>query len=71
LHPDTPRYSYVYTVALHDAEQTLETLRVLEETHARHRYDREVLTALVVFAQEVGDVETVRRHAATLRALAP
>jgi Tfp pilus assembly protein PilF len=71
LRPDTPRYSYVYAVALHDAGQARKAIRVLEETHARHRYDREVLTALVAFAQEAGDMETARRYAATLRALAP
>jgi Tfp pilus assembly protein PilF len=58
-------------VALHDTGQTRQAMRVLEATHARHRYDREVLTALVTFAQEAGDVEAARRYAATLRALAP
>jgi Tfp pilus assembly protein PilF len=71
LQPDSPRYSYVYAVALHDSGQTRQALRILEEAHARHRTDRDILTALVALAQEVGDMEAARRYAAALRALAP
>jgi tetratricopeptide (TPR) repeat protein len=71
LRPDDPRYSYVYAVALHDTGRPREAIRVLEQTHARHPYDREVLVALVTYAQEAGDMETARRYADKLRALTP
>jgi Tfp pilus assembly protein PilF len=71
LRPDLPRYSYVYAVALHATGKPRQALRVLEATHARHRYDREVLSALFTFSQELGDQEAARHYATKLRALSP
>jgi Tfp pilus assembly protein PilF len=71
LSPEVPRYSYVYAVALHAAGKPQEAIRVLEETHARHRYDRDVVSALVTFHQELGQQEAARRYADTLRTLSP
>lgn len=71
LRPDLPRYGYVYAVALHATGKARQALRVLEAAHAQQRYNRDILSALVTFSQELGDAEAARHYAAQLRALSP
>jgi tetratricopeptide (TPR) repeat protein len=71
LSPEVPRYSYVYAVALHSTGKPQEAIRLLEEAHARHRYDRDIVSALVTFHEQLGHQEAARRYADTLRALSP
>jgi Tfp pilus assembly protein PilF len=71
LRPEMARYSYVYAVALHATGKPQEAIRILEETHARHRYDRDIVSALVTFHEELGHQEAAQRYADALRALSP
>jgi Flp pilus assembly protein TadD len=58
LHPDEPRYAYVYAVALHEAGQGPPALQVLTDAQQRHAGDRDILTALVQFHRLAGDRES-------------
>jgi predicted CXXCH cytochrome family protein len=55
LRPDTPRYAYVYGVALHEAGMVPQALQVLAEAHQRHAADRAILAALVEYHRQSGD----------------
>jgi Flp pilus assembly protein TadD len=65
---DHARYAFVYGVALHDTGQVVEGRRVLERAASRHPGDIDILSALVAFSQEAGDVAASRRWAAALEA---
>lgn len=71
LAPDTPRYGYVYAVALHSAGKAQDALTVLRSVAARHPGDRDVLAALVVYTQEAGDITDALHHAERLSAMTP
>ena len=71
LAPDNARYAYVYAVALNSTGAGSEAMALLERTHQRHPADREVLTALVSFAQEAGDIAAALRYAREMAALYP
>ena len=70
LRPERPRYSYVYAVALYVTGTPPEAIRVLEEAYTRHPYNREILSALVTFHRELGNLRMTAHYAAQLRALA-
>ena len=63
LAPDNARYAYVYAVALNSTGAQSEAMALLERTHQRHPADREVLMALVSFAQNVGDIAAALHYA--------
>ncbi|MFM7434301.1 MAG: tetratricopeptide repeat protein [Gammaproteobacteria bacterium] len=68
--PETPRFRYVYALALHDAGQVKQSLGLLEEGLGR-RYDRDSLLAVAAFARDAGDNSTAERALQRLRAVNP
>ena len=68
--PEIPRFGYVYAIALHDAGQVKQSLRVLEQGLQR-RYDRDSLLAVAAFARDAGDNLTADRALQRLRAVNP
>jgi len=69
--PRNARYGYVYAVALQGAGQTEKAIEVLRNVNAQHPYDRDVLIALVSYAQKQGDSKTARIYAEKLVAMDP
>ena len=57
LAPGNARYSYVYAVALHDAGQGKEALKVLNTALRRNPNDRDVLYGLAHFEGQAGNRE--------------
>jgi tetratricopeptide (TPR) repeat protein len=71
LRPDAPRFGYVYAIALHSSGDSAKALRVLEEVHRRRPADRDVVSALVSLARELGDGPRAARYADALAAIDP
>lgn len=72
LAPTNARYAYVHAIALHDAGASEEAQRVLERAHRARPADREVLAALISYAEERGDAPAAARWRAILdRLLSP
>ena len=55
--PDTPRYAYVYAIALHSRGNIHEGLRVMEETAKRHPNNIDVLSALAGMHKDLGNTD--------------
>jgi Flp pilus assembly protein TadD len=66
--PGDARFAFVYGVALHDTGRAGEGRLVLEQAAARHRGDRQILSALVAFSRGAGDEAAARRWQAQLEA---
>ncbi|MEJ2523792.1 MAG: tetratricopeptide repeat protein, partial [Gammaproteobacteria bacterium] len=71
LAPDNTRFRYVYAVALDGQGNRSEALAQLEEAHARHAADPDVLWALISTCLRSGDVEAASRYARQLGQLRP
>ena len=71
LDPHRSRYAYVYAVALNASGRREDALSVLEESHLRHRADRETLVALISFERDAGDRAAASKYAAALSHLMP
>jgi Flp pilus assembly protein TadD len=71
LSPSTPRYRYVLAVALHDAGNTAEALRVLAGGGAADRADPDTLLAIALYSEEAGDLGQARVYAERLRQVRP
>ena len=71
LAPNNAHYAYVYAVALNSSGAAGKALTLLEEAHATHPADRNVLMALVSIARDNGDFATALRHARELLTLDP
>jgi Flp pilus assembly protein TadD len=71
LAPESGRFAYVYAMGLDDAGRTSAALKVLAAAHARHPYDRDVLSALAFLTVKAGDRATALRYATRLRELDP
>jgi len=71
LDPDTARYTYVYSVALHSTGQPDESVRRLQQAVRRWPYDREMLMALTSFQLESGKRKDAQLTARKLVALYP
>ena len=69
--PESPRFSYVYAVALADSGDVAGAMRVLLENLERFPYDRDTLIALAVYEQQAGDLAAARGHAELLLQLEP
>jgi tetratricopeptide (TPR) repeat protein len=54
LDPGNARYAYVYGVALNDAGQRQQGMKVLEAALSRHPYDRDILSALALYKAQSG-----------------
>jgi hypothetical protein len=48
------RYAYVYAAALNSAGRTVDAIKTLEPSHARHPADRDTLFALVTINRDAG-----------------
>jgi Flp pilus assembly protein TadD len=71
LEPDNARFAYVYAVALNDAGENKEALKVLNAALTRHPYDRDVLAALAHFSARRGNRELGLNYVKQLRELDP
>jgi tetratricopeptide (TPR) repeat protein len=71
LEPDNARFAYVYAVALNDAGQSRDALKVLDAALTRHPYDRDVLSALAHFSAQSGNRELAKNYVKQLRELDP
>jgi predicted CXXCH cytochrome family protein len=62
----SPRYAYVYAVALHSAGRTEDAISILKSALVRHPSDRDILLALVSFNRDAGDLKTAIEYAQRL-----
>ena len=67
--PESPRYAYVYAIALDSVGQRSAALAVLERAQQRFTGNCDILTALVQFSAQAGDREAATRWAHKLRDL--
>jgi tetratricopeptide (TPR) repeat protein len=63
LDPGTPRYAYVYALALQETGDVEGALQVLDKAQARHPASRDILTALVAVNRGAGRLEAAKRYA--------
>jgi tetratricopeptide (TPR) repeat protein len=71
LEPGDPSFEYVYAVALNSLGEPQQAIRTLQDALERHPRNREILSALVSFLRDSGDVEGAGRYAEMLRELQP
>jgi Putative Zn-dependent protease, contains TPR repeats len=71
LDPATPRYAYVYAIALNGTGRPADAIRVLEESQARHPADRDTLLALATINRDAGHLEAARTWTTRLVAIDP
>ena len=71
LAPESPRYTFVWAIALSQVGDGERALVVLEDAQRRHPYDREILQALATMQRDAGDLQAAVRYAEALAALAP
>ena len=69
--PLNARFAYVYGVALQSTGQIRPAIAFLQESFALHPYDLEILTALVTFNRDAGDLDEAIRYAEMWVAVAP
>jgi len=69
--PRNARFAYVYGVALQSSGQIRPAIAFLEQSLTVHPYDLEILTALVTFNRDAGDVDEAIRYAEMWVAMAP
>ena len=71
LAPDSPRYGYVYAVALHGTGRPMPARQGLARVLSRHPYDVDSLSAAATYALEQGDTDQALAHARRLAELQP
>jgi len=71
LDPENARYAYVYAVALNSSGSTAEAKEVLTRVHKTHPTDRNVLSGLIAFERDSGDIAAALTHAQELATLEP
>jgi Flp pilus assembly protein TadD len=71
LAPESPRYAYVYGIALHSMGEVERARIVLEGAHRRHPGDQRLLMALVTMSRDAGDLELALTYAVALVELIP
>jgi tetratricopeptide (TPR) repeat protein len=71
LAPESPRYAYVYGIALNSAGEVERARRVLDDAYRRHPGDRSLLTGLVTLSRDAGELEVALRYAVALVELIP
>ncbi len=71
LQPETSRYVYVYGVALHSSGEVEKAIAVLKKANERRPADRDVLTALIAFNRDKGDLRSAVTYAEKLVVLNP
>jgi len=71
LQPGSTRYAYVYGVALHSYGEVEKAIAVLKQAHDARPADREVLSALIAFQRDRGDIRSAVAYAEQLVQLSP
>ncbi len=71
LEPARARYAYVYAVALHSAGRGAEAVTILKESLKQHSDDRDILSALISFNREAGDIGAALDYAERLARTEP
>lgn len=71
LEPDDASLAYVYAVALNSLGQSSQAILNLQAAVAKHPRNRDLLTALVSFLRDSGDMAGAQKYAEQLRALRP
>jgi Flp pilus assembly protein TadD len=71
LDPDNARYAYVYAVALNSTGSVSEAKNLLKRAHEQHPTDRNILSGLIAFERDSGDVASALTHAQELAVLEP
>jgi Tfp pilus assembly protein PilF len=71
LQPDSERYAYVYAIATHESGDLPGAIRILTTAQGRHPSSRQLVTALVEYSLEKGDVAAARRWVQELDKLFP
>jgi len=71
LEPDRARYAYVYAVAVNSAGRRGDAIAVLKAALAKHPADHDILSGLVAFNRDDGDLTAALGYAEQLQRLAP
>ncbi|MCI0467558.1 MAG: hypothetical protein L0Y57_11220 [Beijerinckiaceae bacterium] len=71
LRPDQARYAYVYAVALHSGGRSGEAINVLKDSLGRHPGNRDILSALMAFSRDAGDLVSALEYAEQLARMTP
>ncbi len=66
LTPQQARFSFVYAIGLNSNGETDRALAVLDEAHARHPYDPDLLLALITIHRDRGEMEAAVEYATKL-----
>lgn len=69
LDRDSPRYAYVYAIALDSIGERKQALSTLAAAQSRFSADRDILSALVQLSAQSGDTDAAAQWAQKLRAL--
>jgi tetratricopeptide (TPR) repeat protein len=69
--PLSARFAYVYGVALQSTGQIRPAIAFLEQSFSVHPYDLEILTALVTFNRDAGDLDEAIQYAEIWVDIAP
>jgi len=71
LSPDNSRYVFVYAVGLNSTGKTGQAVTVLQGAHHRFPDNTDILTALIAFHRDTGNLDAARIYAEKLRSIAP
>jgi Flp pilus assembly protein TadD len=71
LDPANARYVYVYAIALSDAGQIAAAIKTLQSNLTRYPYDRDSLSALVGFCDQIGKSDEALTYARRIYQLDP
>ncbi len=71
LQPNNTNYSYVYAVALNSTGHPDGAIAVLQQAHQKRPADRQVLTGLIAFERDKGNLPVAITYAQQLLQLAP
>jgi len=71
LQPNNTQYSYVYAVALNSAGHSDGAITVLEQAHQKRPADQQVLSALIAFERDKGNLPAAIQYAQQLVQLVP
>lgn len=71
LAPEEARFAYVHAVALHGTGKTADAVSELRTALDRHPYDKKLITALISYQMEIGDLKSALPLAERLGQLEP
>lgn len=71
LNPDNARYAYVYAVALNSAGKPQQAISILQKAHHQHPNNRDILSALVAFYRDQGNLKAAQSYLEKLQVLSP